>query len=267
MKNLFTLLFTFVVITLIASCRPEEEFCDDPTNRRCPNFDICTEVVAANSDFIFVAPIQIVGQADTLIDLELNKAYGGAQVKFRAINDDLASYSWKVGDDPREFSDHEIFLSFNNFSGTIPVTLTTTANNSEMCLENYQLRDEVTKEMTYISRDESPAIDGVFKGTLLQEIDEQEYEVQVINSLPPYRRLHGLPLPNDCDFNGRGIPLFYGYQVFLSTFTREGPTPRCRNLTVVGRIDMEDNDLLRIEYVYDDDDGSRKTVVFEGRRQ
>lgn len=53
----------------------------------------------------------------------------------------------------------------------------------------------------------------------------------------------------------------------MSSFLQKCGTLHCRNLVFVGRIDHDDNDLLRIEYVYDDDDVSRKTVVFEGRSQ
>jgi hypothetical protein len=133
-----------------------------------------------------------------------------------------------------------------------------------MCLEESQLNDVKTKQIHYADRGRTASIFGVFKGTLIGNTDDQEYEVRVDNSLPPFSRLHGLPLPADCDFNNREIPLYRSCQFFVSTFFQEGPTPRCRNLIVVGRINLEDSNELQIEYVYGDDEGKRKEVVFVG---
>lgn len=266
MKKVFSIFLALTITTLVYSCKPDEEACTDATNSLCPNYDPCTVAVAASSDFDFVFQVEnAVG--DTIIDLSVDTTYGGSPVLYRALTPGLSSYSWRVGADPRTFNEQELKLNFTGFSGNISVTLETLTTNSDFCLEEWQLQDVQTKQIYYAARGDDPAFFGAFRGSILGASDEQEYDVQLGDPLPPYDRLYGLPLPDDCVFNDRGIPLYADYQAFVSTFTQEGPTPRCRNLTVVGRIDKEDSDLLRIEYVYDDDDGSRKEVVFEGRRQ
>jgi hypothetical protein len=265
MKNIIILPFALLLVFLISACE-KERFCDDPNNPTCPNFDPCLQVIPANSNFRIVGSVEFV--ADTIIDIEIDTAYGGGNAFYKAdVIEGLESYAWKVGADPRVFTGPELYLDFTNITGNVSVTLETTALNTSMCLEESQLNDVKTKQIHYAERDRVASIFGVFKGTLIGDTDEQEYEVLVDNSLPPFRRLHGLPLPTDCDFNNRGIPLYSGYQFFVSTFFQEGPTPQCRELIVVGRVDLEDSNQLRIEYVYLDDDGERKEVVFIGRRQ
>lgn len=266
MNNQCTFLSVLLLLFFIASCQPEEEFCDDPADRTCPNYDPCTAVPPANSDFEFVAKIEN-PFADTVIDLVVTEAYGGARINYKATTTGLTTYEWRVGNDPRTFSGEEMYLDFLGFSGDIPVSLRTTSTNLDDCLTEDQLVAEHTKTITYVELSAPPAIDGTFKGEIVGAIDDQEYEISISNPRPPYRRMFGLPVPADCDFRDRGVPLYSGYQVFVSTFLQESGTPDCRNLVVVGRIDHNDSDVLHIEYVYDDDDGSRKTVVFEGRRQ
>jgi hypothetical protein len=265
MKNLSFFPLLLLAFLLFDGCKKDEEFCDDPTDQRCPNYDPCTLAVAANSDFKIVVPIRHV--ADTIIDIEVDTSRGGGGVYFKAVvTTGLESYAWKVGADPRTFTESEINLDFTAYVGDVSITLETTAASNMMCLEEAQLKDVRTKRIYYAARGATGSIDGVFKGRVIGDAEGQEYEVQIGDSPPPFRRLRGLPLPADCDFNGRGIPLFSGYQYFVSTFRQEVARPRCRNLIVVGRINLEDSNELRIEYVYDGDDGKRKEVVFVGRR-
>ena len=55
------------------------------------------------------------------------------------------------------------------------------------------MNDVKTKQIHYADRGRTASIFGVFKGTLIGNTDDQEYEVRVDNSLPPFSRLHGLP--------------------------------------------------------------------------
>lgn len=264
-KSKIYLLPLFFVL-LIGACRKEEEFCDDPADRNCPNFDVCTEAIPANSDFIIVSSVN--GPADTIIDVEIDTSYGGSKSYYKAVvSEGLDSYAWRVGADPNVFTGNEVNINFSGFVGDIIVTLETAALDDMMCLSAGQLNDTKSKTINYASSGAVGSIFGRYIGSIENDEGGQEYEVVVDNSFPPYRRLRGLPLPSDCDYATVGIPLYRGYQFFVSTFTQEGPTPRCRNLTVVGRINLDDSNEIRIEYVYDDDDGNRKEVVFVGQRQ
>jgi hypothetical protein len=265
MKNIIILPFALLLVMLISTCN-KERFCNDPNNPICPNFDPCLQAVPANSNFQFVAVVPNI--TDTLIDINIDTSYSGGNAVYKAlVTEGLETYAWKVGADPRVFTEPELYLDFTAFTGDISVTLETTALNTGICLEESQLKDVKTKQIHYANRSRTAPIFGIFKGRLVGDVDGTEYEIQVDNSLPPFRRLHGLPLPDDCNFDARGIPLYFGYQYFVSNFLQEGPTPRCRELIVVGRIDLEDSNQLRIEYVYLDDDGDKKEAVFIGRRQ
>jgi hypothetical protein len=264
MKNTFLLPFAVILVLLTSACR-EDVFCDDPANFTCPNFDPCTRSPPANSDFKIVAPVEFV--ADTTIEIEIDTSVSGGTTYYKAnVTRGLKSYAWKVGTDPQIFTGPELTLDFTGFVGAVSVTLETTADSTSTCLDESQFRDVKTKQIYYTDHRSSAPVFGTFKGTL-QGTPDEEYEVRVDNSHPPFSRLHGLPVPPNCDFNERGIPLYRGYQFFVSTFLRESSTSRCRNLIVVGRINLEDSNELRIEYVYDDDEGKRKEVTFVGQRQ
>jgi hypothetical protein len=264
MKNLAFLPFLLLTFLLLDGCKKEDEFCDDPTNRQCPNFDPCTLAVAANSDFKIVNTISF--GVDTVINIEVDTAYGGSSnTAYQADIQEGLAYAWKVGADPRTFQGPELSLNFTGFIGNVAVTLETTTLDSLGCIPESEMRTTKTKNIYYTDLSIPYSIHGVFRGKVLGEAGELEYDVEVENTFS-YSRLHGLPLPDDCTFDGRGIPLSGRFQCFVSTFLRDLRTPRCRNLTVVGRINLEDRDELRIEYVYDDDAGRRKTKVFVGRR-
>jgi hypothetical protein len=202
---------------------------------------------------------------DTTVNIEVDTSYSGAGTVYQPSVKEGLSYAWKVGADPRTFTAPELSLSFTGFTGNIAVTLETTSLDTLGCLESSQMRDVQTKTIYYTDRSIPTPIHGFFRGRIEGEANGQEYEVEVEDTFS-FSRLQGLPLPGDCDFNDRGIPLFTGFQYFISTFLQDRRTPRCRNLIVVGRINLEDRNELRIDYVYDGDDGKRKTVVFVGRR-
>jgi hypothetical protein len=263
MKNLSFFPLLLLAFLLFDGCKKDEEFCDDPTNRRCPNYDPCTLAVAAISDFKIVGTVNFGG--DTIIDIEVDSALGGFNTAYQADVKEGLSYAWKVGVDPRTFPGPELSLGFSNFTGNVSVTLETTSLDTLGCLESSQMTDIQTKTIYYTDGSIPYPIHGFFRGKVEGEAGGPEYEVEVENTFS-FSRLHGLPLPADCDFSDRGIPLYSGFQFFVSTFIQDRGRPRCRNLIVVGRINLEDSNELRIEYVYDGDDGKRKEVVFVGRR-
>jgi hypothetical protein len=201
MKNIIIRTFSFLLVFLSGGCGKEEEaFCDDPTNRRCPNFDPCTLAVVASSDFRIVGTVNFAG--DTIIDIEVDSALGGFNTAYQAEVKEGLSYAWKVGADPRTFSGPELSLGFSNFTGNISVTLETTSLDTLGCLESSQMRDVQTKTIYHTDRSIPSPIHGFFRGKVAGEVGGPEYEVEVENTFS-FSRLHGLPLPVDCDFNGR----------------------------------------------------------------
>ncbi len=266
MNNSPAWLTCIICLMFCAPCGPDDDNCFDETNPRCPNYDECLGYPAANSGFKFFKGIRF-NWADTLIDIEVDTAYAGSTIYFKADSNNLASYTWRVGNDPNLFNSPEFDLNFTNFSGDVDVTLTTTADTNLLCLIDNQLQDVKVKRLHIASQTRVAPVFGTFRGSIINNPNQREHEIQVSTLLnSPYQRVYNLPLPGDCDFNDRGIPIVMDYQFLVSSFIGEGPTPRCRNLIVVGRMTLGDSDEITIDYVYDDDDGSRKEVTFVGRR-
>lgn len=260
------LIWSALLVVTVMGCQPDDPICDNPLNSRCPNFDPCVEYPAASSDFEFLVRLTNPLAVDTLFEVAVDTSYWAENAEFVAQTNDL-EYFWQVGTDPTVHSGKELQINFTGYEGDVEVTLTTFADSVSSCLEDHERRDEKSKTIHFVSGSRFSPILGTFVGKLIGQTDDREYTVEISEENPPVPRLKGLPLPNDCDFHDRGIPVDNGYQFLVSMFVQVDRSRRCRNLSVSGRLDLENTDMLLIEYQFDDDSGKRVSRIFEGWRQ
>ena len=259
----------FLVVVCITSCVNDDETwsCDDPTNRFCANYDPCIHLPPANSEFDFIVKY-LPSVMDTALYKSVDSVYPGGDLYYIAKTDNL-EYEWTVGNDVRSFTGKELNLSFQGFrGGEIPVTLRTKSLDSLACVPLDEREAVQTKSIYYVNRSRPRRPEGTFVGRVLEDDEQQQDTIWLGRTNLNLRRLFGLPLPDDCDTQGRGIPLFIGYRDFGSTFIYdEGRTHRCRNLIVLGEMEPGSADIIRIEYFYDDDNGQRIKRTFVGERE
>lgn len=119
MKNIFALLLPLFL--LYAGCKKPE--CQDIENPACENYDPCYSAFETNAEFIvsdWTRPGDIPLPFRDTIPLVTS-----IRVDFRVADRNMSRYEWKIGDDPRVFTDTMFFLIFENVSGWVNFSLTT----------------------------------------------------------------------------------------------------------------------------------------------
>lgn len=122
-STLLPLLCLAAALPLLWTGCKKDPPCDDPLNPECPNYDRCLTVPKTNAEFIvtdWTRPGQIpLPYRDTI------PVASSVRVEFRAADRNMSRYEWKIGNDPRVFTDTSFYLSFDNVSGWINFSLTT----------------------------------------------------------------------------------------------------------------------------------------------
>jgi len=121
-STLLPLLCLAAALPLLWTGCKKDPPCDDPLNPECPNYDRCLTVPKTNAEFIvsnWTSPGEVpLPFRDTI-------PFGGiARLDFRVVNRDMSRYEWKIGHDPRVFTDTTFFLVFENISGWVNFSLT-----------------------------------------------------------------------------------------------------------------------------------------------
>jgi len=122
-STLLPLLCLAAALPLLWTGCKKDPPCDDPLNPECPNYDRCLTVPKTNAEFIvsdWTRPSEIpLPYRDTI------PVANSVRVEFRAADRNMSRYEWKIGNDPRVFTDTSFYLSFANVSGWINFSLTT----------------------------------------------------------------------------------------------------------------------------------------------
>ncbi len=130
MKIRTSLLLATAVIILVWSGCKKDPLCNDPLNPECPNYDKCLTAVRTDAEFgifrrSFSGEFSIFLPYRDTIPIAQNSS-GSIRLFFRASDPNMSSYEWKIGLDPRTFTDSVFSLNFSsNVSGWINVSLTT----------------------------------------------------------------------------------------------------------------------------------------------
>jgi|GEM_PF-1353984 hypothetical protein len=266
-------LIAFSVATIglclsLSSCKDEEVTaapCNDPANWECPNYDPRLSVQQPSAAFVM---LDSTFNADSTISMPFDTANSEVAIKyFRPVEiKDKTTYEWKIGTDPRVFTDPILRMDFTSFEGIIPIRLIAKRTDPLNCLEPGQRSDTSYQQMVlkYIPPGGSP-IYGAYSGFSSDDptrIFTVELSYYINSNNTPVTRLTGLTL--DCDPFEPGIDVGGGYDWFI---TDHGNRPRCRRLTAIGRLQENDHRILKVDYWYNDDSGARKHAVFTGVRQ
>ncbi len=184
-------------IVPLACCKDE---CDDPTNRRCPNYDPCLSYVPANADFdilevLFAIP-NCGDRESTTFELQVDTVFPRGDITFRALHQ-ADKYYWKIGSDPKVFTDKEFSLYFNVTAvGNINVTLIAEKDDFQHCTLSSTSRDTVTKTFHILSPPDNSMTDpwsllhGNWRGSDTEN-PEDTFNIEIPPGFP--RRINNLP--------------------------------------------------------------------------
>ncbi len=251
-------LFILLAIGLITQCRKPSP-CMDINNPECSNYDPCRGLKEANADFGFFDR-RLSAYGDTIYYLEMTDTIyvvsGGSNKVYFKAQSGMENYSWKIGQDPREFTDSLFYLDFDPVPGEIEVTLTVTHNTDLDCFPDGKIVDTRTKRFyikPFIRLDELPAI-GFFKG---YDTDSPEliYTIEVIGD-------GVIGIPPDCD-RIYGIPALVSQQAFVFD---DAEFYQCHRPVGGGKRNHDDPELV-IDYEVTNESGRRIKKQFRGVKQ
>lgn len=291
MKNYSFYLFLVLVtpVLLFVGCGDDDDgisyYCrNNPGDPSCPNYDPCFGIFAADSDFEIIDTLRY---TDTLAGIPVTITKGGSGTFFRPNRiDPNATYAWRVGSDPRVFTDPYVNLNFGGFSGTVNVQLEVTVPANDSCLFENELVSRSNKNITFVNvlRNDYLIV-GTFKGSLTEDGLPFQDDLSVtmtgwdmINTGNSFRVVN-LPLPLDCRFNNdntsQGFPTGGNYMYAVSIIQYSypqgsddyPPSCRARRPILLAKINPEDHDEMIIDYWFNDDNGKRLHRQFIGQRQ
>lgn len=259
------LLLTFTCCT---SCgEDDEQPCVDAFHPDCPNYDPCLSVLPAQPDNIAILDSVPEAFADIGISFSIDTMGKGGTVYFRPdiIRDD-AIYEWKIGTDPRIFTETILDVNFTGFEGDVQVRLVTKITDEFACLEQAEQIDTSYQSfyINYLLIEDFPII-GAYKGAT-ESKPEEEFTLEIYphqTSTSTVYRLRGFNL--DCIEDGNYAPITFNYDSFVTVHLSFDF--RCRELTAVGRLRENDHRVLEVDYSYVDDEGKTIEKRFVGYRQ
>ncbi|MEL7376720.1 MAG: hypothetical protein AAFN65_07170 [Bacteroidota bacterium] len=244
----------------------------------CPNYDPCFEVFPADSEFEAIDSFFIGSDTSVGVVLGDTIANGSGFIFFRtARNNPRTTYSWQVGQDPREFTDPKLNLLFDEFEGTIDVNLEVSVPNTNGCLVGSELTSSSSKTYTFVELGlfDEWLVSGQYRGTLKEGGNTIDGDLLLTmtgrDQDDPLNgfRLFGMPIPTNCNnLENDGIPFFIGYSHMVSRISyeyRDGECPS-RRLALIGRLTPGDQNEITIDYWLNNDNGKRIKRTFVGRR-
>jgi hypothetical protein len=184
-------IFTVMMVVAITSCK--DEHCDNPSDPACPNYDPCLGLKKANAAFEIFDTI-ICG--DNLKSLwqsfEVDTCYP-RDVWFRALHDN-DTYEWKIGYDPRVFTD-KTFPLYINVPGDITIRLVTTKKHFiNQCFTGNTTRDTSYRTIHIAKYDQIAPIYGKYLGHDVQNPAAQYVvEIKSPQEAGVYSGVYGLP--------------------------------------------------------------------------
>jgi hypothetical protein len=259
---------------LFAGCGEDDDLltpCTDPANPDCSNYDPCWGVSTPSSAFMmFDSTTAGVLWVDTSLSVLVDTLYAtsGAGLYFRPLQiESGVTYEWQIGDDPRLFEAPIITQSFNRAYGNIEVRLVAKIEDSLACL-NPELRSDTSYQTLTLLDGEFAAskVWGTYRGNSSENPDEEVVlDVFLETEQNVFAGVRASVLQLCCNGQRDYVRITACYDWFVSTHPPS--SPRCRELTVTGKLREDNHNLIDIDYWYKDDEGVRRHYTFTGRRQ
>ncbi len=177
----------------LACDKCKEEDCDNPANPHCPNYDPCFGKSETNAEFVILDSI-VCGLDFKYLwqSFQIDTSYP-KDIWFRALHKN-DTYEWKIGSDPRTFTEKE-FALYIDVPGNIQVRLITTKKIiNQNCFPNDDGRDTFYTNLYIAPFTQIAPIYGRFLGHD-QHNPSLEYIVEIKSpqTAGVYNGVYGLP--------------------------------------------------------------------------
>lgn len=181
------------------------------------------------------------------------------------------TFRWKIGNDPKVFTDSSFTLEFTQAVGTIPIQLIATRALNTTCFPHDDGVDTLTKSLTILPLDpQQPhaAIEGKYLGATL-DAPQDTFTVRVYTAPVPYSpQDRGIFLKNlNKGCQGTAMSIVGGYRSIVfnqGNFAGDG----CKQVAGVGFLDPLDRNKIRFVYSQIETAGAttRTPKTFVGNR-
>lgn len=152
----------FVGLTVIIfACKSDDNTCYDPSNSECENYDPCYDKLPTAEFTISKQYFPFGANANFFV--EDSVLTPGGNVKFTAIPQEGASYTWVIGTDTL-LGDYEITKELTNFSvGTHDISLMVTKPTDTICFPHDEGSAQFNKSFIKIRSCEADIL-GKYRG-------------------------------------------------------------------------------------------------------
>lgn len=281
MKNLLSLSYLLIPL-LFFCCQPDDDDTFDEANRFCRDYpedpscpgSICYRVYPASSDFEIIDSVFSFA-GDSTFGISVDTSYG-SYLYFRVNKvDPRATYAWRVGSDPRVWTEPYVSLNWTGFEGTVDVSLDVTVEGHPCLTEEEMVSTTTTKRVTIVDGFQNYPVVGQFRGTLMKEgqLEIEDLTITLSGRDSPngndWFNIYGFPFPAECNLIiEQGVNFNGGYSWIISDTTPGLSEAYCtsRRPLFFGRLTPGDFDEITIDYWLNDDDGRRIQRQFVGRR-
>lgn len=194
MKNLLkykSIIFFITTLVLISSCCE----CEDVSNPDCPNYDPCHNSEEPQQAIFGAGYVYHIGEGNskdffTDTTIYLNGDTIPATTTFYALNTDVDSFYWQIGQDPRIFTSEQVYIEFDEQYNHIPIEVSYTIVKYNDCFDDGVYRETVKRTVV---PSVNPGISTYFTSKYIGTSTEQPNEEFTIEIDFEHRRILNFP--------------------------------------------------------------------------
>lgn len=247
--NQFIYLKLLLMLTIFATCKDDDmtiDFCDNE------------EIQPISASFGTYQKLYM-DSSDSTRDIKTDYFFTTTYIIFKADQyNQISSYQWSIGDDPRVFEQREFSLYFEEMNAPIEIQLIVEGNPITDCFPDDDGRDTILRTVYFVPFDSIPVL-GRYRG-VVHSVPNDTFEIEIENI--PLEGPNINNLPNGCNREGFFRMEFQAsYRDFVIpnlSNTIECPKPQ-------GWGHLSDDNILEIEYsIYNADLDEVVSDFFKG---
>lgn len=266
MKNLiYQSLLILSFFGVFVSC---EDACSDSSNPSCPNYDPCHDAMKPGEDEITIeewmdgisnTEEEGIPYCDTVL------AHPRNSVAIKTQNE-WGTYSWKIGTDPRTFTDNQVVLTFEDAESIVDVQLAVEEKGPIYCITDEGEKLSYSRQIVVFPSNKS-LMAGSYQGAL-ESNPVDTFTVRISAHPDPFGgsiytyNIHNIP--KGCEDIYDKMENFAGYASLR--FNAAGvPAPSCQIVTGYAYLEANRRDIV-IPFAVDEPGIGRKSYIFKGTR-
>lgn len=254
-KNYLMLLIPLALMLLVASCKDEDDqLCNDPRNKNCPNYNPCIDVKPVSAAFTMVEESGFL-RRDLLWTYYDTDTSVYNEVRFTALEQNALSYKWFIGTELEPRYGQSITINFTESRTPKRIRLIVEKAPNKNCYPNDDGIDTLDRMLYFINRYDTVSMPmyGKFRGVSTENLlQPKDIEIGLFThpSTGNYVTFAGL---NDCvahtSSGNLGFRLYTPWKVNMRVYDPNTglDKPRCNLFDVIVRL-PDNTDSIYLQY-------------------